>query len=102
MASTKGRQATGRAIPVLRDDFVSAVMDMNFQYCPSFDELAPLVAKLPLGRIYSSGKVFIPPIRRPLFDKIEESIAKLRLASLPEVGPQQRKPSLNRSRRLPR
>lgn len=68
----KDGKPRGGRYPVLRDDFVSAAMDMNFQLLPVSEELAPLAAKLPLGRIYASGRVFIPPIRRPLFDKLQE------------------------------
>lgn len=69
----KDGKPRGGRYPVLRDDFVSAAMDMNFQLLPVSEELAPLAAKLPLGRIYASGRVFIPPIRRPLFDKLQEA-----------------------------
>lgn len=61
----------------IRDDFVSAAMDMGLQVLLVPDELASIVAKLPLGRIYASGKAFIPIIRRPLYDKLKEAHNKL-------------------------
>jgi len=57
----------------IRDDFVSAAMDMGLQVLLVPDELASIVAKLPLGRIYASGKGFTPVIRRPLYDKLKEA-----------------------------
>jgi len=61
----------------IRDDFVSTAMDMGLQVLVVPDELASIVAKLPLGRIYASGKAFIPVIRRPLYDKLKEAHDKL-------------------------
>ena len=55
----------------IRDDFVSTAMDMGLQVLLVPDALAAIVAKLPLGRIYASGKAFIPIIRRPLYDKLK-------------------------------
>lgn len=69
----KDGKPRGGRYPKLRDDFVSAVMDMGFQVQPIPDELESLVAKMPLGRIYSSGKGYIPPIRKALFDKIQDA-----------------------------
>jgi len=34
-------------------------------------EFTALGMKLPTGRIYGSGKSFIPPIRRDLYDKLK-------------------------------
>lgn len=69
----KDGKPRGGRFSKLRDDFVSAVMDMGFQVQPIPDELESLVAKMPLGRIYSSGKGYLPPIRKALFDKIQDA-----------------------------
>lgn len=42
---------------------------MVVHHSPQFDELG---MKLPLGRIYSNGRLFVPNIRRDLFDKLRE------------------------------
>jgi hypothetical protein len=39
--------------------------------------LAELAGKLPIGRLYASGRGFVPPVRRSVYDKIVE---QLRLA----------------------
>lgn len=39
-------------------------------------EMTEIVAKLPLGRVYSSGKAFVPNIRKDLYEKIVASFAK--------------------------
>jgi hypothetical protein len=43
-----------------------------FPASPAFTEIA---AKLPPGRLYSSGKAFIPNIRRDLVEKLETALA---------------------------
>ena len=44
---------------------------MGLQVCqvqgPQWDELAP---KVPTGRLYSSGKAFVPNVRRDLYGKV--------------------------------
>lgn len=72
----EGKPRGARYLTV-RDDFVSAAMDMGLQVLLVPDELTSIVAKLPLGRIYASGKAFIPIIRRPLYDKLKEAHDKL-------------------------
>jgi hypothetical protein len=56
----------------LRDDIASAALDMKcrivHEHSAAFTELG---MKLPIGRVYSSGKAFIPNIRRDLYDKLE-------------------------------
>lgn len=61
----------------IRDDLANAAFDLKCRIVhPIPNELAPLVARLPLGRIYSSGKAFIPIIKRPLYDKLKEAHSK--------------------------
>lgn len=67
----KENKPRGARYPSVRDDLVSAAMDMNLQVLLVPDELASIVSKLPLGRVYASGKAFIPIIRRPLYDKLK-------------------------------
>src|SRR3954468_5783049 len=43
-----------------------------FPASPAFTEIA---GKLPPGRLYSSGKAFIPNIRRDLVEKLETALA---------------------------
>lgn len=43
---------------------------MVHQHSKEFDELG---MRLPMGRIYASGKAFIPNIRQDLFDKLKEA-----------------------------
>ena len=42
--------------------------------------LAELAEKLPTGRLYATGRGFVPPVRRNLYDKIVE---QLKLAGQP-------------------
>lgn len=57
-----------------RDDIVKAANALGclsvLNPPPAFAELG---VKLPLGRIYSSGKAFVPNIRTALFDKLVEA-----------------------------
>lgn len=56
----------------LRDDIASAALDMKcrivHEHSAAFTELG---LKLPIGRVYASGKAFIPNIRRDLYDKLD-------------------------------
>jgi hypothetical protein len=57
----------------VKDDIVSAALDMRCwvvqdPFTPA--EFAPIGMKLPAGRLYTSGRAFIPPIRRDLYDKL--------------------------------
>ena len=64
----------GARFPQLRDDIIKAAMDLGCRFVidapPAF---AGLGVKLPMGRIYSSGKAFVPAIRRDLYDKLVEA-----------------------------
>lgn len=56
----------------LKDNIVSAATDMKFNVVHDHSaEFAALGQKLPVGRIYGSGKSFIPNIRRDLYDKLK-------------------------------
>ncbi len=46
--------------------------------------LAELAEKLPTGRLYATGRGFVPPVRRNLYDKIVE---QLKLAGQPVPEP---------------
>ena len=51
---------------------MSAAIDMKFNIVHDHSaEFAALGLKLPIGRIYGSGKSFIPTIRRDLYDKLK-------------------------------
>ena len=56
----------------LKDNIVSAATDMKFNVVHDHSaEFTALGQKLPIGRIYGSGKSFIPNIRRDLHDKLK-------------------------------
>lgn len=55
----------------LKDNIVAAAVAMKFNIVHDHSaEFAVLGEKLPIGRIYGSGKSFIPNIRRDLYDKL--------------------------------
>jgi hypothetical protein len=56
----------------LNDDLVNAALQMNCRVIQNHSAtLTALGMKLPVGRVYASGKAFIPNIRRDLYDKLE-------------------------------
>ena len=56
----------------LKDNIAAAAIDMKFNLVHDHSaEFTALGMKLPVGRIYGSGKSFIPPIRRDLYDKLK-------------------------------
>ncbi|WP_034473632.1 MULTISPECIES: hypothetical protein [unclassified Afipia] len=67
-----GKSRGARFPQGLRDDIASAALDMKCRivhdHSAAFTELG---MRLPIGRVYSSGKAFIPNIRRDLYDKLE-------------------------------
>lgn len=68
----------GARFPVINDDIVNAAMNMKCHLVTQAPkELADLGLKLPLGRIYASGKAFIPNIRRDLYEKLAAAHNKL-------------------------
>lgn len=57
-----------------KDDIVSAAMDMKCHVV--LDPPAAFIEvgmKLPMGRIYASGKAFVPPIKKALYDQLIEA-----------------------------
>lgn len=67
-------KARGARFPQLRDDIIKAAIELNCFFVtnapPAF---AGIGAKLPVGRIYSSGKAFVPNVRRDLYDRLVEA-----------------------------
>lgn len=80
------------------DSTATVCFDMGLKVVVSIPtEMTELVGKLPLGRVYSSGKAFVPNIRKDLYDKITAGLAKaaeegndrvLQLSRDPEVQTQ--------------
>jgi hypothetical protein len=61
----------GARFSEVRDDVVSAALDMKcWVVYPAPEAFVPFGMKLPLGRLYASGRAFIPNIRRDLYDKL--------------------------------
>jgi hypothetical protein len=59
------------------DSTATACFDIGLKVVASIpSEMTELVNKLPLGRVYSSGKAFVPNIRKDLYDKIIVGLAK--------------------------
>jgi hypothetical protein len=64
----------GARFAELKDNIASAAVDMNCRVLTNQPEtVSDIAMKLPVGRIYASGKAFIPNIRRDLYDKISEA-----------------------------
>jgi hypothetical protein len=64
----------GARFAELKDNITSAAVDMNCRVLINQPEtVSDIAMKLPVGRIYASGKAFIPNIRRDLYDKISEA-----------------------------
>src|SRR6267378_7319576 len=64
----------GARFAELKDNIASAAADMNCRVLINQPEtVSDIAMKLPVGRIYASGKAFIPNIRRDLYDKISEA-----------------------------
>ena len=61
----------GARFSEVRDDIVNAALDMKcWVVYPAPEDFVPLGMKLPVGRLYASGRAFIPNIRRDLYDKL--------------------------------
>jgi hypothetical protein len=68
----KGKPRGARFPQGLQDNIVAVATDMKFSVVHAHSvEFAALGQKLPVGRIYGSGKSFIPNIRRDLFEKLK-------------------------------
>ncbi|SRR5258708_15311479 len=67
----------GARFAELKDNIASAAMDMNCRVLIDQPEaVSALGMKLPVGRVHGGGKVvklFVPNIRRDLYDKISEA-----------------------------
>src|SRR6202171_5286156 len=74
-------KSRGARFPELKDSIASAAMDMNCRVLIDQPEaVSALGMKLPVGRVYGGGKVvklFVPNIRRELYDKILEAAGPL-------------------------
>ena len=81
-----GRDEQGKPraarFPANQADLVAkAAKAMNLIVCKTNGEpLAELAKKLPSGRLYATGRGFVPPVGRSLYDKIVE---QLQLAGQP-------------------
>lgn len=71
----------GARFAELKDSIVSAAMDMKCRVLIDQPEaVSALGMKLPVGRVYGGGKVvklFVPNVRRELYDKILEAAGPL-------------------------
>ncbi|UVO37641.1 hypothetical protein KUL72_04415 [Bradyrhizobium arachidis] len=78
----------GARFAELKDSIVSAAMDLKCRVLINPPEaVSALGMKLPMGRVYGGGKVvklFVPNIRRELYDKILEAAGPL--AEEPAAG----------------
>jgi hypothetical protein len=85
-----GRDEAGKPqaarFPAGHHDLVAkAAKAMNLTICKAVGEdVADLAKKLPPGRLYSTGRGFVPPVGRSLYDKLVE---QLRLAGQPVPEP---------------
>ena len=67
------KKPRGARFPHMTNDIAKAAMDLKCEIVTNAPkELIDLSQKLPQGRIYASGKAFIPNIRRDLYDRIKE------------------------------
>jgi hypothetical protein len=67
-----GKPRGAKFLQGLNDDLVNAALRMNCRVIQNHSAaLTALGVKLPVGRVYASGKAFIPNIRRDLYDKLE-------------------------------
>jgi hypothetical protein len=67
-----GKPIGARFSQGLNDRLVTAALDMNCRVIQNHSAgFTAIGMKLPVGRVYASGKAFIPSIRRDLYDKLE-------------------------------
>lgn len=67
-----GKPRGARFTQGLNDQLVNAALEMNCRVIQNHSAaLTALGMKLPVGRVYASGKAFIPNIRRDLYEKLE-------------------------------
>jgi hypothetical protein len=68
----RGKARGAKFLQGLKDNVAAAALDMKFNLVHDHStEFTALGMKLPIGRIYGSGKSFIPAIRRDLYDKLK-------------------------------
>jgi hypothetical protein len=61
----------GARFAEVKDEIVNAALNMKcWVVYPAPEEFVPHGMKLPAGRLYASGRAFIPTIRRDLYDKL--------------------------------
>ena len=66
----------GARFAELNDKVVTAAGNMNLKSVHSASAaFSGIAMKLPVGRLYASGKAFVPPIRRDLVDKLNAVLA---------------------------
>jgi hypothetical protein len=81
-----GRFSAGQANLVAK-----AAKAMNLMVCKADGEaLADFAKKLQIGRLYATGRAFVPPVRRSLYDKLLE---QLRLAGQQVPGETDQSPN---------
>ena len=76
----------GARFPAGHDSLVAkAAKAMNLAVCKAEGpELVELAKKLQEGRLYASGKGFVPPVRQSLYDQLVEQL-KLAGQTMPET-----------------
>jgi hypothetical protein len=66
-----GGKPRGARFAERTDMAVKAALSMGLScICPASAAFTELAAKLPRGRVYASGKAFVPNVRRDLYDKL--------------------------------
>jgi len=66
-----GKPRGARFLQGVKDDALAVLREMRCQIVPdNVDAFSGLAINLPIGRIYASGKAFIPNIRRDLYEKL--------------------------------
>jgi hypothetical protein len=65
----------GAQFPEFNEKVVSAAGQMKLTSVhPASAAFAEIAMKLPIGRLYASGKAFVPPIRRDLMGKLKAAL----------------------------
>lgn len=68
----------GARFPEFNEKVVSAAAQMKLASVhPASPAVTELAMKLPVGRLYASGKAFVPPIRRDLLAKLKAALEVL-------------------------
>ena len=66
----------GAQFSEFNDKVASAAAEMKLTSVhPASAALSEIAMKLPVGRLYASGKAFVPPIRRDLLEKLNAVLA---------------------------